>query len=99
MADRLNQEEPRKRQSGLLDAIFDVVEQAPEDAAAPEESLFRAKAIEQIDVPAQVDLLLPLTSRMTWIALVGAALVMVTHDTALAARADRQVRMAEGRAF
>ena len=28
----------------------------------------------------------------------GAALVMVTHDTALAARADRQVRMAEGRA-
>jgi putative ABC transport system ATP-binding protein len=29
---------------------------------------------------------------------VGAALVMVTHDPALAARADRQVRMAEGRA-
>jgi putative ABC transport system ATP-binding protein len=27
----------------------------------------------------------------------GAALVMVTHDAALAARADRQVRMAEGR--
>ena len=77
MADRLNQEEPRKRQSGLLDAIFDVVEQAPENAAAPEESLFRAKAIEQIDVPAQVDLLLPLTSRMTWIALVGAALVIL----------------------
>ena len=33
------------------------------------------------------------------VAEVGAALVMVTHDTALAARADRQVRMAEGRAF
>src|ERR1700761_4008624 len=28
----------------------------------------------------------------------GAALVMVTHDSALAARADRQVRMAEGQA-
>jgi putative ABC transport system ATP-binding protein len=28
----------------------------------------------------------------------GAALVMVTHDPALAARADRQVRMAKGRA-
>jgi putative ABC transport system ATP-binding protein len=28
----------------------------------------------------------------------GAALVMVTHDSALAARADRQVHMAEGRA-
>jgi putative ABC transport system ATP-binding protein len=28
----------------------------------------------------------------------GAALVLVTHDTSLAARADRQVRMAEGRA-
>ena len=28
----------------------------------------------------------------------GAALVMVTHDAALAARADRQVHMAEGRA-
>ena len=27
----------------------------------------------------------------------GAALVMVTHDPRLAARADRQVRMAEGR--
>jgi putative ABC transport system ATP-binding protein len=33
------------------------------------------------------------------IAEAGAALVMVTHDAALAARADRQVRMAEGRAF
>ena len=32
------------------------------------------------------------------IAETGAALVMVTHDAALAARADRQVRMAEGRA-
>jgi putative ABC transport system ATP-binding protein len=32
------------------------------------------------------------------IAETGAALVMVTHDPALAARADRQVRMAEGRA-
>jgi putative ABC transport system ATP-binding protein len=32
------------------------------------------------------------------IAEAGAALVMVTHDAALAARADRQVRMAEGRA-
>ena len=28
----------------------------------------------------------------------GAALVMVTHDAALAARADRQVSMAEGQA-
>ena len=28
----------------------------------------------------------------------GAALVLVTHDTSLAARADRQVHMAEGRA-
>jgi putative ABC transport system ATP-binding protein len=32
------------------------------------------------------------------VAEVGAALVLVTHDAALAARADRQVRMAEGRA-
>jgi putative ABC transport system ATP-binding protein len=32
------------------------------------------------------------------VAEVGAALVLVTHDTALAARAGRQVRMAEGRA-
>jgi putative ABC transport system ATP-binding protein len=32
------------------------------------------------------------------IAETGAALVMVTHDPALAARADRQVNMAEGRA-
>ena len=29
----------------------------------------------------------------------GAALVLVTHDPGLAARADRQVRMAEGRAL
>jgi biotin carboxyl carrier protein len=77
MADRLNEDEPRRRQSGLLDAIFDVVEQAPEETAGAEESLFRAKALEQIDVPAQVDQLLPLTSRMTWVALVGAALVIM----------------------
>ncbi len=78
MADRLNEDSPRKRQSGLLDAIFDVVEQEPtKPTSTADESMFRAKAIEQIDVPAQVDLLLPLTSRMTWIALVGAALVIL----------------------
>jgi len=77
MADRLNEDEPRRRQSGLLDAIFDVVEQAPDEAPKADQSMFRAKALEQIDVPSQVDQLLPLTSRMTWIALVAAALVIL----------------------
>ena len=53
----------RRRQSGVLDAIFDAVGEKEEAAPAAQSSPFRASALASIDVPVQVDNLLPLTSR------------------------------------
>ena len=61
-----------RRGSDVLDAIWDKVAAKPErsDAAS---TLFRAKALAQLDVAAEVDNQLPLVSRRTWLLLVGAA--------------------------
>ncbi len=66
----------RKRTSGVLDAIFDAVEEKPETPGA-DSSPFRAAALARLDVPQQIDNLLPLTSRRTWIAVVGVLLAIL----------------------
>ena len=66
----------RKRTSGVLDAIFEAVEEKPGSAEA-ESSPFRASALARLDVPQQIDNLLPLTSRRTWIAVVGVLLAII----------------------
>ncbi len=66
-----------RRQSGVLDAIFDVVEDKPELSQGTAAAIFRASALAEIDVPKQVDNLLPLTSRRSWLALAGVGLVIV----------------------
>ena len=76
MTERTPPRDVGRRQSDVLDAIFDVVEDKPEVAANPATAIFRAQALEQIDVPMQVDNLLPLTSRRFWLALVGTAIVI-----------------------
>lgn len=65
-----------RRGSDVLDAIWDKV------AAKPERSdsatlIFRAKALDQLDVAAEVDNQLPLVSRRTWLLLVGVALLVL----------------------
>lgn len=66
----------RKRSSGVLDAIFEAVEEKPESAERAS-SPFRAAALARLDMPQQIDNLLPLASRRTWIAVVGVILAIV----------------------
>ena len=77
MAENEAGHEPSKRRSDVLDAIFDVVDDHAEEEAAPRSTVFRAQALEQIDVPKQLDNLLPLTSRRRWLAVVGAAVLVL----------------------
>ncbi len=64
-----------RRKSEVLDAIFDKVAQTPRPQG-PSTSLFRAKALEQLDIPAEVDTRLPLVSRRSWLLLVGVGLLI-----------------------
>lgn len=87
----------RKRSSGVLDAIFEAVEDkpdTPEQGASP----FRASALAHLDVPVQVDNLLPITSRRTWLAVVGVALVIVAFLGYAAATTKVSAVYATGRA-
>ena len=70
-------EEPQsRRRSDLLDSILDTVEGTPERGSAAD-SLFRAQALEQLDVATEVDNQLPLVSRRSWLLVVGLAVVAV----------------------
>ena len=65
-----------RRQSDVLDAIFNAVEEKPEQGPRAGSKLFRVKALEQIDIPTQLDNLLPITSRRLWVALIAVVLVL-----------------------
>jgi hypothetical protein len=65
-----------RRRSGVLDAIFDAVEEKPAEAPRAGSSLFRVQALEQIDIPTQLDNLLPITSRRLWISMIAVVLVL-----------------------
>lgn len=66
----IDPEPPRRQGSDVLDAIWEKVEQKPArtDSAT---LLFRSKALDQLDVAAEVDNQLPLVSRRSWLLLVG----------------------------
>jgi biotin carboxyl carrier protein len=66
-----------RRRSDVLDAIFEAVEEKPAEASTPSSHLFRAKALAQVDIPKQIDNLLPITSPKIWIAIAGVAGVLV----------------------
>ena len=66
-----------RRRSDVLDAIFEAVEEKPAEASTPSSHLFRAKALAQIDIPKQIDNLLPITSPKIWIAIAGVAGVLI----------------------
>ncbi len=62
-----------RRRSDVLDAIFEAVEDQSADESSPATHLFRAKALAQVDIPKQIDNLLPITSPKIWLAIVGVA--------------------------
>jgi biotin carboxyl carrier protein len=64
----------RRRSSSVLDAIFEAVDEHPERSAQATQ-LFRAKALEQLDVAKEIDNQLPLVARRTWLILAGAAVL------------------------
>lgn len=64
-----------RRGSDVIDAILDKVTEDNENRN-PASVLFRAKALEQLDVAAEVDTRLPLVSRRSWLALVGVGLLV-----------------------
>ena len=65
-----------RRRSDVLDAIFEAVEEKPAEQSTPASQLFRAKALAQVDIPKQIDNLLPITSPRIWIAVAGVAGVL-----------------------
>jgi multidrug efflux pump subunit AcrA (membrane-fusion protein) len=87
----------RNRQSGVLDAIFEAVEDKP---ASPElqASPFRAAALARLNVPEQVDTLLPIISRRTWLAAVGVVLAIVAFLVYAAATTTVTAISTQGRA-
>jgi hypothetical protein len=87
----------RKRQSDVLDAIFEAVEDKP-TAPALQGSPFRASALARLDVPEQVDNLLPIVTRRTWLAAVGVILAIVAFLGYAAATTTVTAISAEGRA-
>jgi multidrug efflux pump subunit AcrA (membrane-fusion protein) len=66
-----------RRRSDVLDAIFEAVEEKPAAASSPLTRLFREKALAQVDIPKQIDNLLPITSRKIWLAIAGVAAVLI----------------------
>lgn len=67
---------PGRRGSEVLDAIWEQVTATPQrpDTAR---MLFRAKALDQLDVAAEVDNQLPLVKRRSWLLLAGAGILVV----------------------
>ena len=68
-------EVPGRHSSDVLDAIWEKVADKPEHSASAQ-VLFRAKALEQLDVADELDNQLPLVSRRSWLLLVGVALLV-----------------------
>lgn len=87
----------RRRQSDVLDAIFEAVEDRPETEQL-KASPFRAAALARLDVPEQVDNLLPIVTRRTWLAAVGVILVIVAFLGYAAATTTVTAITAVGRA-
>lgn len=64
-----------RRSSEVLDAIWEQVEARPtQPTSGP--AIFRAKALDQLDVAAQVDNQLPLVPRRSWLLLAGAGVLV-----------------------
>jgi biotin carboxyl carrier protein len=77
VAHRDSSNEVRRADSDVLSAIFDAVGETPAKQQRPESALFRARALEQMDVARQLDNMLPITSRRFWVALIGVGIAII----------------------
>ncbi len=73
-----------RQRSKVMDAILDAVEEASPEGQEREPFVFRGKAMAHVDIPGQVDTLLPITTPKVWIALVGAVVLIVAGGIYLA---------------
>jgi len=86
-----------RRSSSVLDAIFERVDSTP-DRPDGQPTLFRAKALEQLDVAVEIDNQLPLVPRRTWMLLIGAVILVLGFILWAAFTPSMQTVSAEGRA-
>ena len=84
------------RSSDVLDAILDKVADN-RTRTETTHTLFRAKALDQLDIAADIDNQLPLVSRRNWLLLVGAALIVVAFVTWAALTPATQTVAGSGR--
>ena len=84
------------RSSDVLDAILGTIADN-RTRTDTTNTLFRAKALDQLDVAADIDNQLPLVSRRNWLLLVGAALIVVAFVVWAALTPATQTVNATGR--
>ncbi len=72
----MSSREPGPGRSDVIDAILGKVADN-RTRTDTSNALFRAKALDQLDVAADIDNQLPLVSRRSWLLLVGAALIVI----------------------
>lgn len=84
------------RSSDVLDAILDKVSDN-RSRTQTTSTLFRARALDQLDIAAEIDNQLPLVSRRNWLLLVGAALVVLGFLLWAALTPAAQIVVGEGR--
>ena len=84
------------RSSDVLDAILGKVSDN-RTRTETTNALFRAKALDQLDIAADIDNQLPLVSRRNWLLLVGAALIVIAFVTWAALTPASQTVSGSGR--
>ena len=84
------------RSSDVLDAILGKVSDN-RTRTDTTNALFRAKALDQLDIAADIDNQLPLVSRRNWLLLVGAALIVIAFVTWAALTPASQTVSGSGR--
>ena len=84
-----------RQRSKVMDAILDAVDEASPEGREP--FVFRDGARPHVDIPQQVDTLLPITTPKIWIALVGAVVLLLAGGVYLAGTPHVTAVASEGR--
>ena len=87
-----------RRRSKVMDAILDAVEESSPEGQERQSLALRGKAMAHVDIPGQVDNLLPITTPKLWIALVGAVVLLLAGGIYLAVTPQVTSVKTDGRA-